>query len=305
MASARVGSPMPRARLDRQLAGDDGRGAAVAVVHDLEQIAPLLGRQGSEAPVVEDQELDPGEGLEEAGVPSVAAGEREGLEQPRHAMVEDGAVVAAGLVAERAGDPALADAGRAGDQQILVAVDPVASDELLEQGAVEAADGAQIDILDDGGLAQAGELEARDEALVVALGGLAVDQQAEALLEAECGDVGLSSLLLERLGHAGKPKAIKRSWVGWVSIVLSLSVVVAAAADVGVLDRSGSRRRPPRDRPGRGRSSGSRRSSRRSGADVEAAPAGRLEALGAIALGQAQDAEAGAEALLGMRLGAP
>ena len=43
----------------------------------------------------------------------VAACERQGIEQPRHAMVEDGAVVAAGLVAERTGNPTFADAGRA------------------------------------------------------------------------------------------------------------------------------------------------------------------------------------------------
>jgi hypothetical protein len=32
--------------LDRQLAGDDGAGAAVAVVDDLEDVAALLGRHG-------------------------------------------------------------------------------------------------------------------------------------------------------------------------------------------------------------------------------------------------------------------
>ena len=106
-------------------------------------------------------------------------------------MVEDGAVVAAGLVAERAGDPALADAGRAGDEQVLVPLDPVAGGELLEQRAVEAARRLQIDVLDDGVLAQAGEPQAGHEPLVVALGRLAVDQQGEALLEAERGDVGL------------------------------------------------------------------------------------------------------------------
>ena len=45
-----------------------------------------------------------------------------------------------------------------------------------------------------------------DEPLVVALGRLAIDQQREALLEAERGNVGLSPLLLERLRHAGEPE---------------------------------------------------------------------------------------------------
>ena len=71
--------------VDRQLAGDDGRGAAMSVIHDLEEIAPLLGCKGREAPIVEDEELDAGEVLEETGMPSVTAGERQGLEQPWHA----------------------------------------------------------------------------------------------------------------------------------------------------------------------------------------------------------------------------
>ena len=64
-------------------------------------------------------------------------------------MVEDGTVVAAGLVAERTGDPTLADAGRPGNEQILLAPDPIAIDELGEEGAVDAPRGAQIDIFDD------------------------------------------------------------------------------------------------------------------------------------------------------------
>ena len=156
--------------------------------------------------------------LEQPRVAAVAAGERQGLEQPRQPVVEDGAIVAAGLVAERAGDPALADAGRADDQQVLLAVDPVAGDELGEQGSVEAARGAQIDVLDDGGLPQRGELQARGEALVLALDRLAVDHQGETLLEGECGDVGLAALVVEGLGHAGQAEGDQAFVGGWVSM---------------------------------------------------------------------------------------
>jgi len=165
--------------VDRELAGDDGGGAAVAVVHDLEEVAAVLGRKRCQAPIVENEELDAGEILEETGMPSVAAGECQSLEQPRHALVENGAAVAARLVPEGTGDPALADAGRAADQQIVMAVDPIAGGELLEERAIEAADGAQIDVLDDGGLAEGGELEPRHEALVVALGAVAVSCRAQ------------------------------------------------------------------------------------------------------------------------------
>src|SRR5215212_4018790 len=122
---------------------------------------------------------------------SVAARQCEGFEQPRHTMVEDGTVVAACLVTERACDPTLADSGWAGDQQVLLARDPVAIDQLGEEGALDAARRPQIDVLNDGRLAQGGELQSGDEPLVVALRDLAVDHETEPNLEGERGGVEL------------------------------------------------------------------------------------------------------------------
>jgi hypothetical protein len=48
-------------------------------------------------------------------------------------------------VAERAGDPVLADASRPSDEQILLAADPITIDELGKEGAIDAARSAQID----------------------------------------------------------------------------------------------------------------------------------------------------------------
>jgi hypothetical protein len=98
--------------VDGQLAGDESRLAAVTVLEDLEQVAALAGGERGEAPVVQDQQIDAGDGLEQAGVSPVAAGEGELLEEPRDAVVEDAPTVAAGLVAQRTGDPALAEPGR-------------------------------------------------------------------------------------------------------------------------------------------------------------------------------------------------
>lgn len=77
----------------------------MAVVHDFEQIAPLLAGERGEPPVVEDQQLHPADRLEQPGVAAIAASERQCLQRARHAVVDDGAIVAARLVAEGAGDP--------------------------------------------------------------------------------------------------------------------------------------------------------------------------------------------------------
>ena len=88
--------------------------------------------------------------------------------------------------------------GRAGNQQVLVSVDPLAGGELLEQRLVEAARRLGVDVLDDGVLPQFCEAQAVHQSLVLALGRLAIDQQSESLLEGECCDVGLS-LLVRRM----------------------------------------------------------------------------------------------------------
>ena len=98
-------------------------------------------------------------------------------------MILDRTIVTAGFVAEGAGNPAFAEPGCPCDEQVLVAVDPVAADESGEDGAIDAAWCAQIDVFHACALAQRGELEARRETFGVALGGFAIDQQSDALLE--------------------------------------------------------------------------------------------------------------------------
>ena len=105
-------------------------------------------------------------------------GELEIGEQPRHARVVDGVAVAAGLLRKRAGQPRLADAAWAGDEQIAVLGDPAAGGELLEQRLVEPARRAVVDVLDRGlAVTQPGGAQPGLEAPGVAIGGLAVEQQ--------------------------------------------------------------------------------------------------------------------------------
>src|SRR5262249_29460399 len=56
------------------------------------------------------------------------------------AVVEHRAVVAAGLVAERAGEPTFAEAGLADDDQVLAPGNPIAGGKLCKQRLVEGAD---------------------------------------------------------------------------------------------------------------------------------------------------------------------
>src|SRR5207253_10734795 len=53
--------------VEGELAGDERRAAAIAVLDDLHQIAPLIGSEPVWAPIVEDQQIGFDQGAEQAG----------------------------------------------------------------------------------------------------------------------------------------------------------------------------------------------------------------------------------------------
>jgi hypothetical protein len=113
------------------------------------------------------------------------------------------------LVAESAGQPTLADAGGPAQDQIVVRVDPFAAGGLLEQGAVETARSAIIDVFDDGVPAQPSIAQARGQALVAAMGDLAVEQQPQPVGMTEAHGVAGGFEFGEGLRHAGKAELVQ------------------------------------------------------------------------------------------------
>jgi len=162
--------------VDGDLAGDDGRSAAVAFFENLEQVMTCGGIERLEPPVVEDEQLHAAERALDAGIATVAAGERKVGEELGNALVEHRTIVAAGFVAERRGEPALADAGRSAQDQVVVRIDPGTLGELLEQRAVEAARCTIVDVLDGGLMAQPGIAQAGVQPSVTSVAGLLVEQ---------------------------------------------------------------------------------------------------------------------------------
>ena len=133
---------------------DDRRSAPIAFFKDFQEIVAGAGVERLEAEVVEDQEIGAAEGFDKTRVAPVAARERKVFAELRPAMIDDGTVVAAGLLANGASEPTFADARWADQSQIVAGVDPLAFGELLEQGAVEPARGAVVDVFDAGLLAE-------------------------------------------------------------------------------------------------------------------------------------------------------
>src|SRR5438046_9102164 len=96
---------------------------------------------------------------------------------------------------------------------MMMVSDPLAARKLEKEGTVEAAVGAEIDVLDDGRLAQPGLAQAAGEPLVLAAGRFAIDEQPEPILAAEFADVGSVLQLDKGIGHGGeaeRPQALDR-----------------------------------------------------------------------------------------------
>ena len=196
---AEVGVPV----FDRQLAGDHRRAAADTVVEELEQIAALGRRRRRQTPVVDHDQVEPGQLHQPPAEAAVGVREAQLLEQARQAHVVGRQALAAGGVGERAGEPGLAAAGGAGDQAVLRLADPVAGAQRGELAALEPSPGAVVDILQAGAAdLDTGGLEQALDALAVAQQQLAVDQLGQALVEGERLDGGMGVLFFEGARHA-------------------------------------------------------------------------------------------------------
>jgi hypothetical protein len=119
------------------------------------------------------------------------------------------AIVAAGLVSERARQPTLADPGRSFDDQVLRLLDPLPAGERLEEDAIEPACGAVIDILDRGRVAQTRIAQTSLEPPILSIGGLMIEKKPEPFGVGQVGHVGIGGETGKRAGHAVQAKRLK------------------------------------------------------------------------------------------------
>ena len=96
---------------DRQLGGDEGRFAPIALLKDFQKIEALLITQAVGAPIVQDEQLDAGELVDETRESAVETRHGEVFEQARHTQIEDGMIEPRRLAGEGAGEPGFAGAG--------------------------------------------------------------------------------------------------------------------------------------------------------------------------------------------------
>jgi len=180
--------------LDGAVAGDDGRGAAVALEDHLVEVARLLRAQAAQAEVVEDEQIGGEQPAEDLLGRVVGARLVQGLEHAVGAEEEHVAAGPAGGVAQRAGEEGLAHAHGPEEDHVLLALEEAEGEEVLDPVAVEGDGGVPVEALEGLLLLEAGPGQAQGEVLVVA----AVDL----VLEDELEEVELRELRLPGVGDA-------------------------------------------------------------------------------------------------------
>ena len=126
--------------LDRQLVREDRRALTGPVVDDLEEVRAGRRVDAAGAPVVEDQDVGAGEFGKPLAQRAAGVEHAQFLAQARHAQVEDAVAAPAGVLPQGAGEPGLAHAGCAAEQDRVAALDPARQGKTGQRLAVEAAD---------------------------------------------------------------------------------------------------------------------------------------------------------------------
>jgi len=286
--------------LDRQLTGDDRRARTVAVVEDLQEVATALVGQWRQPPLVDDQDLGLGDLRQGLEVTAIAAANGQGRQESGQTHITHGVTLSARLVGERAGKKGLADAHRTAEQDVLVRAHS-AGHQTSEQRSVETARMPIVDILWRGGLLESGPLQTGGVLPRLTVRGLAVDEQAEALIERQLADVRGLRLAGQGTGHAGETQLVEFIDGRMVEHGKSRSVVVIGATQIGVFDGQTGLGRGADDAllvqtvlQDRFQAAVGR------GADGDGPFASGFQAIVAVGLGEAQDAQARPVTLLRM-----
>jgi len=116
--------------VDRPIRSDDQGAALIPLADHFVEVERFVVDQGAQPEVVDDQQIGGGEAQQLAVVGLIGAGHAELGEHIVGGDVEDLVAHAAGAVTERLADMRLADAGRADQQDVLVALDEVAGREV-------------------------------------------------------------------------------------------------------------------------------------------------------------------------------
>src|SRR5262249_32952004 len=132
------------------LASENRGTRGITVIADFQEVAALGVGQWSHGPIINKQDVDTSDAIQQSAKAAVGTGDGQITKQTRGAEVKRSESLADRFVSESTGNETLADAARAGDDEVLVATDPIAAGQRSDQLAVETAGMTIVDVLNGG-----------------------------------------------------------------------------------------------------------------------------------------------------------
>jgi hypothetical protein len=195
--------------IHRQLSGNESGTKAVPIFEEFQKVPALFVSQVRYAPVVQGNQIDFGQGGQELRITPIAFGDLKVLEKTGETEIANRVALTTGFVGQGTGQEGFTASGRPGDEDIMVLSHPVTGSQLGEQGFIQAAGVAEVDILQGRLLAQSGLLETGFQAAVFPVGHFPVDEQTQAFFEAEGVHIEELLLVFEGPGHTSKPQGLE------------------------------------------------------------------------------------------------
>jgi hypothetical protein len=176
---------------DRELTGNKGRGNAVTLLDNFEELPSFRIAQRGQPQVIEDKQMRFGEFLHETSITAIGPSYGNLVEELREAEVEGPKALTTGVLSKSTSEEGFSDSGRATDEKVLMSPDPVTGDETGYHRFLDSSGGLVINVLDAGLKFKFGVLEEAFEPFVLLPGPLAVHEHTQAFLEREIVEGGL------------------------------------------------------------------------------------------------------------------
>ena len=195
--------------IHRELTGDDGGGVTVPLLDDLQKVSSFGVGHGGEPEIVNHQDMGIGEFADDLSVTSVSLGEGHLVGELGRTDVERAVSLPTCLIAQGAGEEGFSRAGGAGDNNVVVTLDPVAGDEAHHDRLIDSPGGFVVDILHAGVELQPGVFQISFHPVIFFPCPLAIHNEAETFREGESVQIRLIDLVGEGLRHTGQLQGVE------------------------------------------------------------------------------------------------
>ncbi len=175
--------------IHQELGSHESGAEAVTIFEKFQKVPALIVGQGGQAPVIQDDQLGFRQGGQELGITPIPFGDLKVLEETGETEIANRVALSTGFVGQRTSHEGFTASGRAGNEDIVVLSDPVAGTQLGDQGFIQAAGMAEVDILQGRLLAQPGLMETGFQTAIFPVGYFPIDEQTQAFL---CNGGGLA-----------------------------------------------------------------------------------------------------------------